>query len=172
MPDPDMSDSDNPKSRISRRVFGRQAVVAAASAATAAALPAQLLGESLAPSAAASAMDPAATLAAQVAAPAAQTKLSPATQAEADATFQAILRLHGDHLTDDQKKDIRRLVIEGQKPLELLRAFPLDNSDQPGNVLKLYPDVDAAPDRAASPASAHTSRHSLRATPAAPTPKE
>jgi hypothetical protein len=166
-----MADRDKPKARISRRTFGRQAaVVAAASAATAAALPGQLLGESLAPSAAAASASEltAATLAAQSAAPAAQTKLTPASQAEGDATFQAILRLHGEHLSDDQKKDIRRLVIEGQKPLALLRAFPLDNADQPGNILKLYPDLDAAPDRAASPpASAQTSRHSPRAAPAA-----
>jgi hypothetical protein len=167
-----MADRDKPKARISRRTFGRQAAaVAAASAATAAALPAQLLGESLAPSAAGSLAGPAATLAAQAAAT--QTKLSSASQAEADATFQAILRLHGDHLSDGQKKDIRRLVIEGQKPLELLRAFPLDNSDQPGNVLKIYPDLDAAPDRAASPpASAHASPRAPRATSARAEPNQ
>jgi hypothetical protein len=71
-------------------------------------------------------------------------KLSPASQAEVDAKIQAILRKYGDRLSEAQKADIRRLVTEGQAPLEKMRAFPLDNSDQPGNVFKIYPDPAAS----------------------------
>jgi hypothetical protein len=74
-----------------------------------------------------------------------QDKLSPESQAEADAMFAAIVRQHGDELSDAQKKDVRRLVNEAQKPLQAMRAFPLDNADQPGNVLKLYPDLQTGP---------------------------
>lgn len=61
-------------------------------------------------------------------------------QAEIESKIQAIFRKYGDRLSDAQKADIRRLVREGQKPLEAMRAFALDNADPPGNVLKLYPD--------------------------------
>ena len=57
--------------------------------------------------------------------------------------IQSILRKHSDRLSEAQKADIGRLVEEGQKSLEALRAFPLDNSDQPGNILRLYPDSRA-----------------------------
>ena len=111
---------------ISRRDFARRAAMAAA---TVACLPAELLAASPLP-----------------ASPAAQQpdeKLSAESQAEADAKIQAIFRKYGDRLSDAQKADIRRLVTEGQKPLEAMRKFSLDNADQPGNVLRLYPDANA-----------------------------
>jgi hypothetical protein len=120
-----LEDKSKP-SRISRRDFARRAALAAASAAC---LPSQLLAE------------PA------VAPPAppqqAEEKLSPESQAEVDAKIQAIFRKYGSRFSDDQKTDIRRLVAEGQKPLDAMRKFPLDNSDQPANVLKLYPEATA-----------------------------
>jgi hypothetical protein len=129
-----MSNSAGRKPKLSRRDFARKAALTAA---TAAVLPGELLARSLAP--------------ASPQAPAQQTKLSPESQAEADAMFQAILRQHGDRFSEAQKTDLRRLANEGQKPLEALRAFPLDNSDQPGNVLKVYPDP-----RVVARASNHT----------------
>jgi hypothetical protein len=111
---------------ISRRDFTRRAAMAAA---TAACLPADLLAASPLP-----------------APPARQQpdeKLFPESQAEADAKIQAIFRKYGDRLSEAQKADVRRLLTEGQKPLELMRKFPLDNADQPGNFLKLYPDATA-----------------------------
>ena len=78
-------------------------------------------------------------------------KLSPEGQQEVEARIQAIFRKRGDRLSEAQRADIGRLVTEGQKPLEALRTFPLENSDQPGNTLRLYPDVRAA--RVASRAS-------------------
>jgi hypothetical protein len=68
-------------------------------------------------------------------------KLSPAAQAEAKAMAEAVFRKRGDRLSEDQKKEIRRLATEAQPSLEKLRAFALENSDQPATVLKLYPEA-------------------------------
>ncbi|MGH9714319.1 MAG: twin-arginine translocation signal domain-containing protein [Candidatus Acidiferrales bacterium] len=119
-----MSNEENKATAISRRDFARRAAIAAA---TAACLP----GELLASHPAAPASPPPQQ---------AEEKLSAESQAEVDAKIQAIFRKYGDRLSDAQKADIRRLVTESQKPLEIMRKFPLDNADQPGNVLKLYPD--------------------------------
>jgi phosphate-selective porin len=112
---------------ISRRAFVQRAALAAA---TATCLPGDLMAKTAAPR-------PSEDASAQ------EAKLSLESQAEAEAKFQAILRKYGHRLSDAQKMDVWRLVTEGQKPLEDMRAFPLDNSDQPGNVLKLYPDAVA-----------------------------
>jgi nitrous oxide reductase len=71
-------------------------------------------------------------------------KSAPADQAEIESKTEAILQRYGDRFSEAQKADIRRLVREGQKPLDAMRKFPLGNADQPGNVLKLYPDPPAA----------------------------
>jgi hypothetical protein len=63
--------------------------------------------------------------------------------AEIEAKVQAILRKYGERLSVEQKTDIRRLVAEGQKPLAAMRGFSLENSDQPANVMKIYPDASA-----------------------------
>jgi len=123
-----MSNEETKAVAISRRDFARGAAIAAATAAaTAACLPGELL--------AARPLSPASPAQQQ-----ADEKLSPESQAEVDMKIQAIFRKYGSRLSDAQKADIRRLLAEGQKPLELMRRFPLDNADQPGNVLKLYPD--------------------------------
>jgi len=122
-----MSEEENGPSGISRREFARRAAIAAA---TAACLPGELLAipSSVPPT------------------PPQQPneKLSPESQAEVDAKIQAIFSKYGARFSDAQKDDIRRLVTEGQKSLEAMRAFPVDNSDQPPTVLKLYPDASAA----------------------------
>jgi hypothetical protein len=110
--------------RISRRDFARGGAMAAASAAV---LPAALLPD-------ASAQTPAQ-------APAHEPALSTASEEEVDAKVRAVLRQYNQLLSDPEKLEIRRLLTEGQKPLETLRAFALDNADQPGNVLHLYPDA-------------------------------
>jgi hypothetical protein len=109
--------------RISRREFARRAGIAAASAAC---LPAQFVT----PPIAEGTQPPQQTA----------TKLCPESQAEAEEKVQAIFRKYGARLSEDQKTEIRRLVTEGQKPLDALRRFPLENSDQPANVMKIYPD--------------------------------
>jgi hypothetical protein len=122
-----MKKEETSTSGISRRDFARRAALAAA---TAACLPAELLGAPPLPTT---------PLRQQP-----EEKLSPESQAEVDAKIQALLRKYGDRLSEGQKADVRRLLTEGQKPLEQMRKFPLDNGNQPGNVLKLYPDATAA----------------------------
>jgi hypothetical protein len=65
--------------------------------------------------------------------------LSPAAEAEVESKIQFILQKYGSRLNETQKTDIRRLVKEGQKPLEKLRAYALENSDAPALVLRLDP---------------------------------
>jgi hypothetical protein len=110
------------KPRISRREFARGGALAAASAALPAALlPAIAAGQ----------------------APAQQPALTTASQAEVDEKVGAVMRRYGNLLSDAEKLDVRRLLTEAQKPLEQMRDFTLhlDNGDQPGNVLRLYPDA-------------------------------
>ena len=70
-------------------------------------------------------------------------QLSPALQAEGELKYQWILQNYGSRLTDAEKQDVHRLVMEGQKPLAAFRAFPLDNADQPATVLK-FTDAETA----------------------------
>lgn len=99
--------------KLSRRVFARGAAIAAA---TTAALPGVFLAATE------------------------ETKPAAADQAEIEGKIQAIFQRYGSRFSEAQKADIRRLVREGQKPLDAMRKFPLGNADQPGNVLELYPD--------------------------------
>jgi hypothetical protein len=112
--------------KISRREFARRAGMAAASAVC---LPAEIV--------------PAATPA-EIPLQETGAKLSPEGIAEAEEKVQAIFRKYGSRLSESQRGEIRRLVTEGQKPLEALRKFPLENSDQPANVMKIYPDTAPA----------------------------
>jgi hypothetical protein len=107
---------------VSRREFARQMALAAAAAAI---LPASLL-----PAPAEAAEPP------QAAAPA--EPLSAEARAEVEEKYQAILRQYGSRLSDEQKKDIHRLLAEGQPGLEKLRAFPLENGNEPATVFIPY----------------------------------
>ena len=109
---------------ISRREFARRAALGAAVAAAASTeliLPA--VGAAPSPRSAQS--------------PTEGPKLSPEGRADAEEKISAILRKYGARLSDEQKTDIRRMVMEGQEPLERLRAYPLANSDEPATVLRL-----------------------------------
>lgn len=68
---------------------------------------------------------------------AAMAKLSPPAQAEVEAKVASVFRKYGPRLSEEQKADIRRILAETQDGLEKLRAFPLDNSDQPVTVFKV-----------------------------------
>jgi RNase adaptor protein for sRNA GlmZ degradation len=68
---------------------------------------------------------------------AAMAKLSPSAQAEVEMKVASIFRKYGDRLNDDQRADIRRAMAETQDGLEKMRAFVLENGDQPATVLKL-----------------------------------
>ena len=112
--------SDKPKAGISRRDFARRAALAASAACLPPLLPVREI----------EAQGPA---------------LSASSQTEVDATVGTIIRKYGVRMTDAQKLDVRRIVTENQKSLEAMRNFVLSNADQPGNVLKLYPDAMSAP---------------------------
>ncbi|HEY6466840.1 MAG TPA: hypothetical protein VIY69_12655 [Candidatus Acidoferrales bacterium] len=103
--------------RLSRREFTRGGIVAAA-----AAVPASLDSKAAAQT------------------PAQEPALSTDSQTEVNIKVAAVLGKYGKLLSNAEKLDVRRLLTEGQKPLETMRLFPLDNADQPANVLKLYPD--------------------------------
>ena len=69
---------------------------------------------------------------------AAMDKLSPSARAEVEMKFASIVRKYGANLTEDQKMDIRRSLAETQEGLEKMRAFALDNGDQPATVFQLH----------------------------------
>lgn len=85
-------------------------------------------------------------------------KLSPQSEAEANARFQSILAQYPDRFSDAQKADLKRLCFVLQPQLDRLRAWPVANSDQ--SALYLKPLVErekksnAAPNLKPAPASA------------------
>ena len=103
------------KRKLSRRDFGRGALLTAA----ASAVPDTTADEPGAVSQSAGSQT---------------TQLSP----EAEAQFQAILKKHGSRLSAEQRADVRRLLGTAQKTSEALRTFPLDNSDEPANIFRVY----------------------------------
>lgn len=110
-----------PDRELSRREFARCSALAAATALVA---PAALISQETEPKPASAAAAPAAV------------PLSPALQAEGELKYQWIIQNYGSRLSEAEKQDVHRLVMEGQKPLAAFRAFPLGNSDQPATVLK------------------------------------
>jgi hypothetical protein len=128
---------------ISRREFARGAAVASAVAAVAPAaamsIPAAPLNEH--PNVAAANArrrfsDPSGTLAPPQQQPADLPKLSPESHAEAEARFQAISSQYGSRFNDAQKADIRRLCFLAQPPLDRLRAYAVENGDNPALYFK------------------------------------
>lgn len=69
---------------------------------------------------------------------AAMAKLGPAAQAEVEAKVSSIFRKYGSRLSDEQKADIRRAMAETQEGLEKMRAFALENGDQPATVFHIH----------------------------------
>jgi hypothetical protein len=68
----------------------------------------------------------------------AMAKLTASAQAEVEMKVASIFRKYGDRLSDEQKADIRRIMAESQEGLEKMRAFPLENSDQPADGFRAY----------------------------------
>lgn len=64
--------------------------------------------------------------------------LSPQSQAEADLAYETLMRKYGRRFTDEQKADIKRLVVQQQSALDKLRAAKVQNSDQPATVFQIY----------------------------------
>lgn len=107
-------------SHISRREFARRAaIVSAVSMVPATALPSHSSNSNPALSQSRDA-----------------SSLSPESQAEAEARYQAILGVYGSRFSDVQKADIRRLCFAAQPSLDRLRAYALENGDSPALYLK------------------------------------
>ena len=115
------------KLSITRRSFATGAAVAAAAALLS---PAEALAQSQPPKA-----DTPLAQKAQ----AALAKLGARSRAEVEMKVNEIYRKYGDRLSEEQKTDILRIMAEGQPPLEKMRAFVLQNGDQPATVLQLLP---------------------------------
>jgi len=103
--------------RMSRREFSRVATVTAATAALPIASKAAAVPQV--------AEMPESTRAAQ---------LPPAAEAQ----YQAILAKYGKRLSDEQKTELKRLITQAQKTSEALRAFPLENSNEPAMIFHIY----------------------------------
>jgi hypothetical protein len=65
-------------------------------------------------------------------------QLTPSARAEVETKLGNLLRKYGSRLSDEQKTDIHRILAETQDGLEKMRAFALDNSDQPATVFLPY----------------------------------
>jgi hypothetical protein len=65
--------------------------------------------------------------------------LPPAEQAEVDAKYDAMIARYGSRLTDEQKTQARQALEFMQRGLEPLRAFPLENGDEPGTMFGPLP---------------------------------
>jgi hypothetical protein len=115
---------------LGRRRFTFGAAVAAA---TALALPQEAISQVSATSAPATPPTPL-----EQQAQAAIAKLSPQAQAEVEMKITEIFRKYGDKLSPEQKADIRKVMAETQDGLEKMRAFALDNGDQPAAVFRAY----------------------------------
>src|SRR3954469_6636995 len=68
----------------------------------------------------------------------AMAKLSASAQAEVEMKVASIFRKYGERLSDEQKADIRRIMAESQEGLEKMRAFKLENGEQPADAFRAY----------------------------------
>jgi hypothetical protein len=59
-------------------------------------------------------------------------------EGEAQRQYQAILERHANQLSDAEKADIRRLLALGVKGVEPLRAFPLENANEPATIFRVW----------------------------------
>jgi hypothetical protein len=123
-----------PKFLLGRRQFA----LGAAAAATTALIP---KGNALTIDVLAQAAPPAASVAPQsleTKTQAAMAKLSASAQTEVETKVASIFRKYGDRLSDEQKADIRRIMAESQEGLEKMRAYKLENGDQPADAFRAY----------------------------------
>lgn len=125
-----------PNHTFSRREFARRAAIASA----ATLLPANLPVSAPLPPQQPSKLPP----------------LSPESQAEADARTQLAFAQYGSRLSAEQKSELARLSAGLQRQLDSLRAFPVDNGDDPALYLKplMEREKKPAPTNAAAPSAA------------------
>jgi hypothetical protein len=119
----------NEDHKLSRREFARRAALLSATASIVPAgmmLPAEAFPNNLASAQAAD-----------------LPKLSPESQAEADARFQNVLSRYANRLSEEEKQRTKALCYSLQTTLEQVRAYPLKNGDVPALFLKPLVDRDA-----------------------------
>ena len=95
-------------------------------------------------------------------------KLPPESQAEADARVQSALAQYGGRLSDQQKSEIARLSAGQQRQLDRLRAFKVENADDPALYLKPLMEREKKPASTNPAATRPTAKPSAQPTPAAP----
>lgn len=117
---------------ISRREFARRAAIVSAAASFA---PSKLLDSEISP-----APPPQQSSSAPA--------LSPESQIEVQSRIQSILAQYGSRLSETQKADIRRLATEAQAPLDRLRAYAVENGDDPALYLKPLIEHERKPTKA------------------------
>lgn len=118
--------------QISRRQFGRSAVMAGAAALSAPAF--------LAADAAAASSSPAGQK------PEPLEGLSPQQVADVDAKLANIVRKYGDRFDADQKSHLRRILAQNERMMAPVRAFHVENGDPPASVLRLRFDQPGSSD--------------------------
>ena len=119
--------------RISRREFAREAAIATAATITAPAL--------LAAPAAAAGFTPAQKKTPeappQEKRPEALEGLTPQQAADVEAKLANILRQYGSRFDAGQKEHLRRILVENERLMAPVRAFPLQNGDPPASVPRI-----------------------------------
>lgn len=155
-PPPKPAVDEKPRKGISRREFARRAAIASAVASWA---PVHAVAAAASPQPA------------QAQQPPNLPQLSPESEAEVETRVQSILGQFEYRFSEEQKADIRRLCTMTQPQLDRLRAYNLQNGDNPALYLK--PLVERENKKPAPPTRAAAARAPSSAaakTPAAKTP--
>lgn len=63
--------------------------------------------------------------------------LSAGENAEVEARYSNAIRQYGERLSEEQRQRIRRILSANERMMSHIREFPLDNGDTPATVLKL-----------------------------------
>ena len=53
-----------------------------------------------------------------------------------EARYAEVMRKYGSRLSEEQKKDVHKALLSQQQSLEQIRAFPLENWDEPATTFK------------------------------------
>jgi hypothetical protein len=62
----------------------------------------------------------------------------PASNPEVEARVQWIISKYGSRLNEAQRADIRRLIAGGQASVDAMRAYPLDNANDPATPFRIH----------------------------------
>jgi len=87
-------------------------------------------------------------------------KLSDQSRAEVEERYQTILKQYGSRFSAEQKTDLRRLCFLAQPPLDVLRAYTIQNGDSPALYLKPAVEREKKPIKPAAPPSAAAKKQS------------